>query len=392
MIVMMLVLSTWLLITVVSLSVAIMLGMFKVRRAGKCHPPIEPEHPLPSIAVLVPVKGVWPHQDEILESLLTQDYPGYHLSFILENEQDEANLVVDRLCDRYAHADKVLAGPAELCAQKNHNLIAGIKALRPETEIVVFCDSTNLASRDWLRRFVMPLVADSIDVVTTFRFFIPRPATIGGVCQAMYAALLRILATMKPTPWGGATAVRRIIFDKLPVVDSWSRTVVDDLVLGNILEAAEVKVVMDPCNLLASPLPNQSVRGFLAYLDRQILFPKFTNPGLWLATVAGILDVALAIFAAVGLGLLFSVGLAPAIAGWVSCVFFMILVASALLLRGMSSHDISRARWLTCVIPCIFLAAFICLRSIFVNYIDWHGRRYWPSKGGVVLRTEALPG
>lgn len=386
-----LVLSIWILVTGFSMSLGILLGMFKIRRASKCQPLKELEQPLPRLEVLVPIKGVWQNQDDILRSLLTQDYPGYHLSFILENEQDEANEVVQRLCDQYAHACKVLSGSAKFCAQKNHNLIAGVKALKPETEIIVFCDSTNMADSDWLRRFVRPIVTDGIEVVTTFRAFKPEPETMGGVCQAMYAALLRILAAMKPTPWGGATALRRAIFNKINIIDLWSRTVVDDLVLGNVLEAAGIKVMMDACNLLSSPLHNQSVAGFLSYLDRQILFPKFTNPGMWLATVVLILNSALAITAALILGLLFAAGFVSTVAGWSSYLFLLGMMVTTLLLSDLNPHSISSPRWLICVIPCIFLVAFVCLRSTIVNHIDWHGRRYWPGKGGVVLRAELQP-
>jgi len=385
-----LVLSTWILLTVFLMALAIILGRFKIKREGKCQPLEESEQPLPRLEVLVPVKGVSPNQDEILKSLLTQNYPGYHLSFILEDDQDEANELVERLCNQYVHAHKVLSGFAKSCAQKNHNLIAGVKALRPETEVLLFCDSTNMADSDWLRRFIMPLVANGMQVVTTFRAFKPEPATLGGVCQAIYAAFLRILATMRPTPWGGATALHRETFDRLDVVDMWSHTVVDDLVLGNLLEAAGGKVRMDPCNLLVSPVHNQSVAGFLAYMDRQILFPKFTNPGMWLATVAGFLNFVLAFLAAAILSTLATLGMVAAGVGWASYIFLVVLLLSALLLRNMNPSDISLKKWLICVVPCIILVAFICLRSIIVNHIDWHGRRYWPGKGGVVLRVEWL--
>ena len=195
---------------------------------------------------------------------------------------------------------------------------------------------------------------------------------------------------MKPTPWGGATALRRVLIDRLDVIDQWSRTVIDDLVLGNVLQASRVRVVMDPCNLLTSPLRNQSVVGFLAYLDRQILFPKFTNPGIWLATVVGLLDLALASLAAMILGSLFAAGLAPALAGWSSYAFLILLSGSGWLLKDANPHDISSQRWLISLIPCIAFIAFICARSLVVNHIDWHGLRYWPGKGGVVLRIEWL--
>ena len=172
-----------------------------------------------------------------------------------------------------------------MCGQKNHNLVQGIKHLSPSTEVVVFCDSSNMVDTDWLRRFTEPVRTGAFEVVTTFRAFDPRPATIWGICQAIYAAFLLLLIANKPKPWGGATAIARNTLDRLDVIGEWSRNVIDDLALGNILDKAGIPVFLDPRSLLRSPLPNQSLSGLIHYLDRQILFPKWTNPIIWFTTL-----------------------------------------------------------------------------------------------------------
>ena len=135
----------------------------------------------------------------------------------------------------------MFSGIAALCAQKNHNLLAGLRSLKPDTEILVFCDSTNMADPGWLGRFTKPLRNGDCQVVTTFRAFRPDPETLGGVCQAIYASFIRLLAAIKPTPWGGATAIRRETFERLNVAEAWSRTVVDDLILGNAFGSCRSK-------------------------------------------------------------------------------------------------------------------------------------------------------
>jgi len=385
-----LLLSTWFLATVVTMTIAILLGMFAMRRARASQLAAISEPVWPAVEVLVPTKGVSSDQVVALTSLVNQDYPNYQVSFILESRRDEANEIVTRLCEQYGHAHKIISGIADSCGQKNHNLIAGIRALKPETEIIMLCDSTNAADPEWLRRFIAPLVTGDSQVVTTFRVFKPQPETVGGVCQAIYASLLRVLDIVRPTPWGGATAISRATFDRLGVVEVWSRTVIDDLVLGNILEAAGVKVTMDPCNLLDSPLRNQSVQGFLAFLDRQILGPKFTNLGMWLMTLNIGLNLALAVLAAMILGTLSAAGIVSATLGWAALIFLLALLLTTMLLRKITPSEISAPMWLICVIPCVLLTAFVCLRSIVVNHIDWHGRRYWPGKWSEHLRSESL--
>ncbi len=383
-----LILIVWLATTILALFVEIVLGLVKIRRTTS-HEPDDATGPgAPPLEMIVPLKGIVAGQELALGSLLEQDYLNYGLIFVLESEDDSANSAVERLLDRYHRARKVISGIASSCAQKNHNLLVGLRSLKPDTEILVFCDSTNIADPGWLRRFTKPLRNGDCQVVTTFRAFRPDPVSLGGACQAIYASFIRLLGAIKPTPWGGATAIRRATFERLNVAEVWSRAVVDDLVLGNALDRAGIKVRMDPHNLLKSPVQEQSVNGFLSYLDRQILFPKFTNPGIWAATLVFHLNLTLAILVAVVMGVLFPVGQVGALCGWSSYGFLIAVVICALLLRWTNPAPIRVAPWLVSFLPCVLLSAFVFVRSIFRNYIDWHGRRYWPGKGGVVLKID----
>ncbi len=383
-----LILSIWLATTIVTLFAEIMIGLVKIRRPASNAPDDATEPHAPPIEVIVPLKGIVAGQEFALESLLKQDYPNYGLIFVLESETDSANPTVDGLLQRYHFARKVISGTAVLCAQKNHNLLAGMSRLKPDTEILVFCDSTNTADPGWLRRLTRPLRNGDCQVMTTFRAFRPDPATLGAVCQAIYASFIRLLGAIKPTPWGGATAIRRDTLERLNIARVWSRTVVDDLVLGNALDRAGIKVCMDPHNLLKSPVQGQSVKGFLSYLDRQILFPKFTNPGIWAAALVLHLNLTLAILVAAVTGVLFLAGHVDAPSGWLSYGVLMATAVVALVLRWTNPSPVSIKHWLMYFLPCILLSAFVFVRSIFRNYIDWHGRRYWPGKGGVVLKID----
>jgi ceramide glucosyltransferase len=380
----------WLSLMGIGVSAAMVIGAWK--RLGKrdCSASGDLIPRCGRLEILIPVAGSFPDQETILTTLLEQSYRPYEVMFIVESDADPANAVVDRLCHSHPRARKVVSGLASGCAQKNHNLIAGVGALRPDTEIILFCDSSNRADPDWLARFLGPLQTSEAEVITTFRVFHPEPETVGGVSQAMYAAFLRLFAVIKPTPWGGATAIRRATFDRLNVVAAWSRTVIDDLVLGNVLAKAVVKVHMDPCNLLTSPLSDQSLQGFLSYLDRQILFPKFTNPGLWITTVTGVTGLAFAVITGLLAGIAFALGGVSAPVGWVSLGFLSLVFANLLALWGINESPISLKNWLLAFFPCISCAAFLCVRSIFMNHIDWHGRRYHTGKEGIVRLISRL--
>ena len=234
--------------------------------------------------ILVPIKGVLPGQEETLESMLRQDYPFYNVIFLIESEEDPAGLLVENLSNRFPNVRKVITGTAGMCGQKNHNLVQGIKHLSPGTEVVVLCDSSNMVDTDWLRRFTEPVRTGAFEVVTTFRAFDPRPLTMWGICQAIYAAFLLLLIANKSKPWGGATAIAVNTLYRLDIMGEWSRNVIDDLTLVTFSTKPEFLCSWSR-DLSQIPLPDQSLSGLIHFLDRQILFPKWTNPIIWSTTL-----------------------------------------------------------------------------------------------------------
>lgn len=377
----------WFLLTVVPPVFYLVLGAIRI------HLLAERDHEgtigdSPGMEILVPIKGVLPGQEEILESMLRQDYPSYDVIFLIESEEDPARLLVENLSSRFPNVRKVITGTAGKCGQKNHNLVQGIKHLSPSTEVVVFCDSGNIVDTDWLRRFTEPVRNGAFEVVTTFRAFDPRPSTMWGVCQAIYAAFLLLLIANKSKPWGGATAITVSALYRLDVIGEWSCNVIDDLSLGNILDKAGVPVFLDPQSLLRSPLPNQSLSGFIHYLDRQILFPKWTNPIIWSSALLYHLSITAVIVAAIVVAILFPLGMISPILGWLSYVSIVVIFAAAVLFWRMNPFRIPIRSWLISFLPFILVTAFVFLRSLFRNYIDWHGKRYYLGKGGVVLCVE----
>jgi cellulose synthase/poly-beta-1,6-N-acetylglucosamine synthase-like glycosyltransferase len=342
------------------------------------------------LEIIVPVKGQTESQKRILASLLLQEYKQYRVMFVVETSSDPANQVVNDLCEHYAHAFKIVSGKSRHCAQKNFNLIKGIQALDEKTELIVFCDSTNEVGPNWLKEFTFPLRDKACDVVTTFRGFKPEPENIWAVSQAIYGTLLLLLMTLAPRPWGGATGIRRSLVSKLNVAEAWSNTVVDDLVLGNVLEKAGCKTLFQPQLALKSPLFNQTFRQFADYLNRQLLFPKFTNPGIWLGTTIIELNFATCLAAVTVVAFIQLLGSMHWASWWVLALPPWVVAIGTFWLRKYSLYTISSARWVLGTFVLIAVAGIILARSIFVKYIEWHGIKYWTTSGGVVVGVERL--
>ncbi|MCP4575708.1 MAG: glycosyltransferase [Deltaproteobacteria bacterium] len=348
--------------------------------------------PLSFVAVLIPLKGVFPGQREVLLSLVRQNHPNFEILFILESDNDGAKSMVDDICFQFAHCRKIISGRSCACAQKNHSLINGIDSLKPLTEIIVFCDGGSAAGPDWLASLTRPIEMNRFEVVTTFRAFHPDPPTMAGVCMAIYASFLTLAKAFYPKPWGGGTAIRRKTFDALDIVGLWAKTVVDDMVLGNALDRAGIKVKMDAVNQLNSHIKESTLDGFLGYLERQILFPKFTNPGIWLTSLILMVNISLAVLAGVFILIDAVIQTHVSPATWGAAGFFSIMFAGALGFWRVNSVSPPVGRWLISVLPCIFLATWVCIRSIFRNAIVWRGRRYGVGREGVVLNVRCEKG
>jgi hypothetical protein len=222
------------------------------------------------------------------------------------------------------------------------------------------------------------------EVVTTFRAFLPDPPNMAGVCYAIYASFITLSKAFYPKPWGGGTAIRRKTFDAMDMVNLWGRTVIDDMVLGNALDRAGISVKMDAENLLLSPLKDPSVKGLMDYLGRQLLFPKFTNPCIWLAGLVLGVNTTLAVFAgaAILINALIQGHMGPAAWGATGLGGIMFLLAYGC--RRVNPVSLPVGRWLISVFPCIFLGTWLCVRSIFQKTIVWQGRIYGTGKRGVV--------
>ena len=90
-----------------------------------------------------PAKDTTPHLEENLRALLTQDYPDYEVTFIVEDAGDAACPVIRRAmaaCPQ-TPARLLVAGRAEGCGQKVHNLRTATADLPPEIRHLAFFDS-----------------------------------------------------------------------------------------------------------------------------------------------------------------------------------------------------------------------------------------------------------
>ncbi len=349
--------------------------------------------PWPCVAVLVPVTGAAAGLATRLERLLSQDYPDYQVVFSTRDAADPATAVIRALLPNFPGARHVLAGPARGIGQKNQNLLAAVQLVGRTPEILVFCDSNQEAEASWLKELVTPLVRGKAQVSSGFHHVIAAEPGIAASGRAVTVLALYLTKGFRRLnqPWGGATAIRRSLFENLNVAKLWAENIVDDVSLAARLVRAGILVGIPPGASLHTPLDHESLAGWQDWLIRQWLYLKFCMPATWLA--GGLLVhlvAALVVLAGVRLVLL-PLGAAPAGPALAGALFLAGLMWLAVALRSYHPDPGPLAKWLPAYFTAIIIASWCHLKTLLTMEMRWRGIIYrvgWRGRVAEIVSSE----
>jgi ceramide glucosyltransferase len=245
-------------------------------------------HALPPVSVLAPCRGVDSHFEWYARALLSQDYPSYAVLFVVESAADPAWREIHRvLADTPdAPASLILAGTAEGCSQKIHNLLAGIAHVAPETSVLAFVDSDVQVHPHWLRALVMSLDDAAVGATSGYRWYVPSPGSVAGSLRSAWnAATLGLMTHPRyGFAWGGSSAIRREVFEKLRIPEAWARGLSDDLLLTQAVRAAGLRIPFVADNLVPTFEPC-TWRHLIEWTNRQVTIGRIYVPHSWTASL-----------------------------------------------------------------------------------------------------------
>ncbi|MDT7543496.1 MAG: hypothetical protein QOE33_3400 [Acidobacteriota bacterium] len=268
----------------------------------------------PFASVIVPCRGVDQGLRENVAALLQQDYPAYELIFVFDDARDPSSCIVEDALRANARAVGpldinnaneranmaggasvnvaariVVAGRAQDCGQKVHNLRVAVTKISTASEVLVFVDTDARTRRDWLRSLVAPLADERAGATTGYRWFVPRARA--GICSHIRsvwnAAIASALGadTRRNFCWGGSTAIRRETFDRLNILEAWRGALSDDFALTRALQRAEAPIKFVPACLVASH-EDCTWRELFEFTTRQMKITRVHAPHLWRIVLA----------------------------------------------------------------------------------------------------------
>ena len=253
----------------------------------------------PFVSVIAPGRGIEPGLAENIRPLLSQKYGHYEVLFVFDRADDPALEIVEQLTKSVSVPTKiVIAGPATDSGQKVHNLRVAVSEIDPKSEVLVFVDTDARPGSQWLKQLVAPLVDEKLGASSGYRWFVPvrggLSSRLRGVWNASIASALGA-NTSKNFCWGGSTAIRRSVSERLDVSKRWRGTVSDDFTLTRILREANLPIHFTP-NCLVPSYGDCDFNELLEFTTRQIKITRVYASHLWLPLLIGSSIFTLAFF------------------------------------------------------------------------------------------------
>jgi ceramide glucosyltransferase len=242
----------------------------------------------PRTILIVPCKGLDSAFQQNITSFFNQDYENYLLWFVVADKEDTAFTALCELKNHLSQSSKakdvqiLLAGPAQSCSQKNHNLLYCYQRIGSDIEVLAFADSDICVRSDWLSHIVYPLRKSKNGAATGYRWYVPKKNNLASLTLSAVNAKIAQLLGNSPfnQAWGGSMAIRVETFRELGLDKIWPKALSDDLSLTYAVKKTGKKVVFVPACLVAS-YESTTWGKLFEFGRRQFLITRVSTPGTW---------------------------------------------------------------------------------------------------------------
>ena len=218
-----------------------------------------------NVSLILALRGDQPGLAALFAALAAQEFHARRLILAVESAHDPALAQARALAPILPFPlEYVIAGEAEVTAQKCANLAAAMALIDARDDAVVVFDGDIRPQDYWLGCLVGPVLDGRYDIVTGYRWL--QPGGAGWMAQAIAwldhaVALLPRLKGLGLL-WGGSTAYSAAALRQLDLPGLYARQLVDDLSAGLRARALGLRILTRRALLV--PLPS-AARGFGFY-------------------------------------------------------------------------------------------------------------------------------
>jgi len=265
------------LITVVVHYIALFRFLYQLKRKEWKEPTREFS---PKTMVILPLRGTDPSLTGGLKKILNQDYPNYHIRFLLDSHEDPALPFVKSAVEQWGKGCaeiKIIDEHFSTCSLKCCALYHGIADIDSSFESVVILDADTNPPKDWLRQLVEPLSDPQFPVATGLRWYIPTQSNAGSLVRYLWNAAAVVQQDLYRIPWGGSLALRRDFLTESDILERWKHSIADDTPIMSAVRQAKRRIAVVPSLFLVNR-ETCGLRVFHGWVKRQMLMTKLYHP------------------------------------------------------------------------------------------------------------------
>lgn len=210
----------------------------------------EQAHSQPPVSILKPLKGLDDHLFDNLESICNQDYPEYEIIFSLQNQNDPAWKVAEKVKEKYAEKDITIL--VERC---NRGLNPKVNNLMPayrETkyEHVLISDSNVAVKKTYLKEIMQHMGDPEVGLVSNLIMGVGG-RTLGAVLENLHMNSFIIGSVCfldkflkMPCVIGKSMLMRKSDLESVGGLESVRNILAEDYVLGKKIQRKGKKIIL----------------------------------------------------------------------------------------------------------------------------------------------------
>lgn len=235
------------------------------------------------VTLVLPLTGTSTFLPTLIHALSNQALQPRRLIIAVESVEDPAWNQASQACTQASFPVEIcIAGLTEGCSQKCWNLIAAVRRLDGEDDVVVFFDADIVPQPAWLSLLATPILAGKADMVTGYRWTHIRP---DAFSHHLVAAVDRQIAMLPALQrfrlvWGGSMAFSTSALTALDLPNLLSRTLSDDCTIGSQARQLGLRVLTRRLLRVPSHPPN-SFSAAWRFGHRQYQIIHLYRPSLW---------------------------------------------------------------------------------------------------------------
>jgi cellulose synthase/poly-beta-1,6-N-acetylglucosamine synthase-like glycosyltransferase len=318
---------SWLLQAVLTVGYYIVLKRWRV--------PLIDSAAAPPAYVILCLRGGDPFLSKCIQGLLSQDYPGYRVRFMVDSSADPSLVAVREAVAQHSftrYEILTLHNPLPTCSLKCSGLAQAVEDLVGNEELiaaggfVALLDADTIPHPTWLRELATGLQDANVGAVTGNRWYMPDRPSLGAMTRHIWNAAAIVQMYFYKIAWGGTLAIKLDSIRRADLLRWWTLALCEDTMTQKKLATIGQRLQFIP-SLMMVNREDVSLMRLVPWIRRQLLTTRLYHPYWHLVLFHGISSAAQLLWGW-GMGLYFLVQGNWSIAA--ACVATMVVYQLAL--------------------------------------------------------------